>query len=189
MTRLALVFGLLLSLTASAWATPAQILIIRHGEKPATGDNLSPEGEKRAQALVHYFRTNREVTRYGTPVAIFAMKPSGQDPSNRPVQTITPTAISLGLKIHDKFGRDDIKDVADKILSDPKYDGKMVLICWEHDVIPQLASQLGVSPTPDAWPDDVFDWVYEIDYSGKNVSSFRIFSQHLMPGDKAPSEQ
>jgi hypothetical protein len=63
---------LLVSSTA-AWATPAQVLIIRHAEKGASGKDLSSAGDARAQALVGFFENNPEVTQYGTPAAIYAM--------------------------------------------------------------------------------------------------------------------
>jgi hypothetical protein len=168
-----------------AWATPAQVLIIRHGEKPAQGNDLSAKGEKRAQALVGYFETNPEVTQYGTPVAIYAMAPDdSQDPSRRPIETVTPLANSLGLKINTPYARDEVKDLANSILSNSDYDGKMVLICWEHNMIPKLAHKLGVEPKPADWPDAVFDQVWEIDYNGDQVSDFRQYSEHVLPGDR-----
>jgi hypothetical protein len=170
--------------TSSAWATPAQVLIIRHGEKPAQGNDLSAKGEERAKALVSFFKTNPEVTQYGTPVAIYAMAPDdSEDPSRRPIETITPLAESLGLKILTPFARDEVEDLANEILSNPQYDGKMVLICWEHKKIDKLTHKLGVDPEPDEWPDDVFNQVWEIDYSQGQVAHFRQYSQHVLPGD------
>jgi len=175
------IFGI----ASSSWATPAQILIIRHGEKPAQGNDLSAKGEKRAQALVSYFETSPEVTQYGTPVAIYAMAPDdSQDPSRRPIETVTPLADSLGLKINTPYARDEVKDLAESILSNSDYDGKMVLICWEHNMIPKLAHKLGVEPKPADWPDTVFDQVWEIDYNGDQVSDFRQYSEHVLPGDR-----
>ena len=55
-----------------SWATPAQVLLIRHGEKLTTGADLSPDGQKRAKLLVEYFKTNPDVTKFGKPVAIYA---------------------------------------------------------------------------------------------------------------------
>jgi hypothetical protein len=171
-------------MASATWATPTQVLIIRHGEKPAQGNDLSAKGEERAKALVSYFETSPEVTQYGTPVAIYAMAPDdSEDPSRRPIETVTPLADSLGLKILTPFARDEVKDLADEILSNPKYDGKMVLICWEHKKIDKLTHELGVDPEPDEWPDDVFNQVWEIDYSQGQVSHFRQYSQHVLPGD------
>ena len=35
----------------------AVVLVIRHGEKPESGNDLSAEGVERAKAYVHYFET------------------------------------------------------------------------------------------------------------------------------------
>jgi hypothetical protein len=182
------VFFTFFGIISSSWATPAQVLLIRHGEKPSTGDDLSPQGQQRAQAYVHYFETNPEVLEYGTPVAIYAMKAStGSDDADfsyRPVETVTPLAQALGLQVQANYEKDDIQPLVSEIMSNPAYEGKMVLICWEHKVIVDIAAQFGVSPTPETWSGSVYDQVWEIDFSGNQVSNFREFSEHLMPWDQ-----
>jgi hypothetical protein len=184
------VFLTFFGIVSSSWATPAQVLIIRHAEKPDSGDNLSPQGVARAKAYVEYFQTNPAVLQYGTPVAIYAMQASssdgGQDSdlSLRPVETVTPLAQALGLQVQSQFQKDDVQGLVNDILSNADYDGKMVLICWEHKVIQTIAVQFGVTPTPDAWPGSVFDQVWEIDFSGNQVSNFTEFQEHLMPWDQ-----
>jgi hypothetical protein len=182
------VFLTFFAMVSSAWAAPAQVLIIRHAEKPATGDSLSPQGVARAKAYVQYFQTNPAVLQYGTPVAIYAMEASSgeedSDFSYRPVETVTPLAQALGLQVQSQYQKDDVADLVNDIMSNPAYEGKMVLICWEHKVIQSIAVQFGVSPTPDAWPDSVYDQVWEIDFSGDQVSNFTEFQEHLMPWDQ-----
>lgn len=183
-----LLLGLVLSLSVStAWATPAQILIIRHAEKPANGPDLDDQGYQRAKLLVNYFETTPAVLKYGTPVAIYAAEPGDVsrdvDASNRPLETVTPLAQALGLKINDSFTHDQTQEVAQDILSNPAYDGKMVLICWEHKKIIDIVQALGVSPLPGKWPGTDFGTVYEINFSGDQFSSFSQFSEHLMPDD------
>jgi hypothetical protein len=180
-----LVLTLILALTTnSAWATPAQVLIIRHAEKPDSGPDLSPDGYERAQLLVNYFETNPNVTEYGTPVAIYAMRPDKSAlSSNRPVETVTPLAQALGLQIQEKYVRKQTAELVQDILSNPAYEGKMVLICWEHHAISDIVANFGVDPLPAAWPDDDFGSVWEINFSGDQISSFKQFSEHLMPDD------
>ena len=169
----------LLLITTTASATPAQILLIRHAEKPEIGNGLSEDGFKRAQALRHYFETNPAVTKFGTPVAIYAMAPKDEDGSIRAIQTVAPLARDLNLEIHQDFTKKKIKDLAKEILSNPDYDGKMVLICWEHKIIPDIAERLGVDPRPQDWPGSDFSTVFEINYSNNQVSSFKTFSELL----------
>jgi len=169
----------LLFSSSLALATPAQILIIRHGEKPAVGNQLSPRGWQRARALVQYFETNKAVTQYGTPIAIYAMKQDGVDGSVRPIQTVTPLAQDLGKDVKTPYLRDDYAQLVKDILADRSLDGKMVLICWEHKVIPGMAYAFGVRPQPADWSGSDFDTVFEINFSGNQVSSFKTFPEGL----------
>ena len=59
---------------AGAFAGPAQVIIIRHAEKPPVGDDLTPKGRQRAAALVPYFLETPEVLEYKLPAAIYALK-------------------------------------------------------------------------------------------------------------------
>jgi hypothetical protein len=183
----ALFFGPLLAFllsTSNVWAIPAQVLLIRHGEKPAKGPNLSPAGQARASALVQLFENDPRFLAFGTPVAIYAAVPTPADPSKREVETVLPLANSLGLQINENFGRDDFSQAAQEIMTDPDYEGKMVLICWDHTVIPEFVAALGVSTPMPAWPPNVFDRVIEINYNPNGqVTSFYNLPQRLMPGD------
>jgi hypothetical protein len=169
--------------TKDAAASPAQVLLIRHAEKPDQGSNLSQEGELRAQAYVQYFQTSPQVTRFGTPVAIYAMSPSDADSGNRPTETVAPLAQALGLPILNSFAKSDISPLAETVLSNPAYEGRMVLICWEHKMLSKIAGALGVQPEPDKWDSSVFDQVWEIDFSNDQISNFQEFTENLvLPG-------
>ena len=88
-------FLVVLGFSSTSWATPAQVLIIRHAEKPASGPDLSPQGYQHAQELVSYFESNPEVTQYGRPFAIYAMANNSADSGLRPIETVTPLAHAL----------------------------------------------------------------------------------------------
>jgi|SRR5215472_4114289 len=194
---------------------PANVLIIRHGEK--LGDpskngngngngspNLSIQGSARAAAIPSLFvpakpaldcsmmqnatsfsllycsvQLSGDPPRFPTPDFIFATDRSKN--SNRPIETITPLAAALNLHYDSKHADDDYAKVASDILTDPKYAGKTVLICWHHGKIPQLAQALGVSNPPD-WKGHVFDRVWHITYpSGK--AALKDLPQQLLFGD------
>ena len=72
--------------------------------------------------------------------------------------------------------------MAKKVLNDPAYDGKTVVICWVHDYLPQLAEALGVKPKPAPWKNNVFDRVWVITYCGKE-GVLSDLPQKLLPGD------
>lgn len=173
-----LIVALFLFATSSAFAAPAQVIIIRHAEKPSEGNDLSPEGYAHAQRLVSYFQNNKDVTQFGTPAAIYAMNPSKEDGSNRAIETVEPLAKALALEIEHPYVRLQYPNLAADLLSKTEFSGKMVLICWEHKVIPDMAVQFGVSPMPSKWEGDDFTTVYRIDFDESGtVKNFSIFSQ------------
>jgi hypothetical protein len=56
----------------------------------------------------------------------------------------------------------------------------MVLICWVHQQIPAIAQQFGATQAPSSWPgENVYNLVWEIDFSGDQVSGFKQFQQQL----------
>jgi hypothetical protein len=59
----------------------------------------------------------------------------------------------------------------------------VVLICWSHKAIPNLATALGVVDPP-AWHDHVYDRLWIIKFKdGK--AELQIVPQRLMYGDSA----
>lgn len=169
---------------ASAQAGPAQVIIIRHGEKPQSGSDLSPRGYERAQALVGFFQNNPAVTQYGAPAAIYAEKPKPDGSQVRPLETVQPLAESLGLQVNTGYKKADASGLAQAILSDPAYRGKMVLISWEHHMIPAIAQAFGMSQTPD-WANDVFDRAWILNFDGGKPVSLQNVPQRLLPGDSS----
>lgn len=168
-----------------ALAVPAQVIIIRHGEKPATGDNLNVKGQERATALVPYFLNNPALTQYGTPVAIYAAG-SHKNATTRPIQTCTPIAQALGIPVQATYTKKEYESLAQDILNNPQYSGKTVLICWEHKMIPFLTNALGVQPMPAPWPGKVFDRTLVITFKPNGqIASFQNLPQKLLYGDSA----
>jgi len=157
---------------------PKRVLIIRHAEKPdGKGDpNLSKRGYERADALAKVIPEH-----FATPDVLLATKATPN--SNRPAETITPLAEALHLPIVADFSDDQFAELAHEVLTDPKYDGKTVLIAWHHGKIPALASALGVTDAPAVWDPTVFDRVWEIKYEdGK--TKFKSLPQHALAGDE-----
>jgi hypothetical protein len=167
---------------------PGKILIVRHGEKPgdpgvdapSDGTGLSTRGYERAGALAPWL-----VATFGKPDFLFATKLSPH--SNRPVETITPLSGATELKINSDYADDEYDKLASKLASDDKYAGKLVLICWHHGKIPQLATSLGGTPPQSHWPTQIFDRVWVLD--GAKGSSGQIpvqnLPQRLLYGDDA----
>ena len=140
------------------------ILIIRHAEKPARGDQLSAAGNARAQAYVSFFKN---FTLDGQPLKLdYLFASADSKASQRARLTIEPTSKMLGLAIDDQFADAQFQKLADEIRAKPH--GKNILICWHHGEIPQLVQALGADPSrlfpKGKWPDEVFNWVVELRY-------------------------
>ena len=168
---------------APAFAAPAQVIIIRHGEKPPSGPDLDEQGYARAQALVGFFQNNPAVTQFGTPAAIYAMDPKGPNGSMRAIETVTPLAQALGQSIDTDYKRKDIPQLVQDILGNPAYDGKMVLICWEHSVIPDIVDAFGWTSAPQSWAGSSFDRAWVLTFTGDRVTDFVDVPEHVLPGD------
>jgi len=184
---LLIVCGLLLSFS-SAFAYPAQVIIIRHGEKPADPNltQLDPQGCVRAFSLPSFFQTNSVVNQFGPPAAIYSPQLGRDGGTFRPQETISPTAIALHLQIHAQFSEIEFSGVVNDIMNRKEYDGKTVILSWEHHNIPALAKEFGLSLPPEAqvWPGHVFDEAWVIKFSGpRQVSSFQIVPEHVLLTD------
>ena len=147
---------------------PAQIILIRHADKPADpkDPHLSQAGVQRAERLMSFITTDPAMTRFGLPVAVFATRTTKDSNGQRTQETVAPLARALKLPVLTPFLGKDYAALAKLILTNPAYAGKTVLICWNHEEIPQLAAALGVTPEPPKWKGSVFDRVYVISYPG-----------------------
>jgi hypothetical protein len=178
--RLAFVAVIVLLGGQFALSAPAQVVIIRHAEKPPTGDDLNAKGRQRAAALTPYFLETPEVLEYKTPVAIYAQKSTESHKSRRPVDTIKGLAKALNQELI-QYPREDAMVMIKDIMAKPEYEGKMVLICWSHTGIPDMAKAFGVKEVPE-WSGSVYDRTWIITFN-KGVASFKNVPQKLMYGD------
>lgn len=144
------------------------IVAIRHAEKPTAGlGQLNCRGFNRALALPQVL-----IPRYGRPAAIFAPDPAEQvnDRSQtlysylRPLVTIEPTAIALGMPVNAQIGFTDIVRLQTEVTA-PVFANALVYVAWEHLLLNQFAQQMlrsyGKDPStvPD-WPNSDYDRIY-----------------------------
>ncbi len=170
--------------TAVATAQPRQVCIIRHAEKPLEGNHLSLAGRERAAALVPLFLESPELLEFRLPVAIYAQSQKKETSSLRAIETVKPLAESLKLTINEKFNRDQFREMVADVLHNSAYKDRMVLICWEHKIIPEIVKALGVEAGSTKFP-DVYDRVWTVTFRPGQKPAFNDLPQRLMFGDAA----
>lgn len=190
---------------------PAQIYVIRHGEKPADpptpvaaptppfgvdfGGNQSihsllPRGWQRSGALTVLFAPAIGPLQAGllTPTTLFSPDYGKADKTqgHRTYQTIQGLSGRLAVPINSPFAEGQESALASAVIAD--YTG-VVLICWEHQHIPAIAAALPtVSGTqiPTAWPGDRFDVIWSFTLEPEASPSAYVFSQvpqQVLAGD------
>lgn len=171
------------SISSSAFADPAEVILIRHAEKPETGIDLSLRGRERAAALAPYFLESPELLKFKTPVAIYAQRPKNAMSSIRSIETVRPLADALHLKINDTYMRDDFEQMVEEIRRKPEYEGRSVLICWEHKLIPEIARKFEAENVPKTWPDATYDRTWMVKFQHGEKPRCADLPQRLMFGD------
>jgi hypothetical protein len=184
----AVLFASALTFVAHAQDGPKDsvVLIIRHAEDGATGPDLTPSGQQRAEAYKDYFLNFTVDSKRLRPDTVFAAKDSKK--SHRPRLTVEPFAKAANVKIDTRFGNNDSNELAADLRANQQ--GKVILICWRHPYIPALLGALGANPKtflPNGkWPGAVYDWVIllSFDQDGRLIpASSKKIDEHLMPGD------
>ena len=195
----------------NATAPPGTIYIIRHGEKPAdppavasgqappapappfgvdfqgnqNPHSLLPRGWQRSGALVALFAPALGAPQAGlqTPATLLSPSYGSQKKTaeHRTYQTIQGLSERLGIAIVSSYAEGEEAQLAADVVS--SYAG-VVLICWEHDHIPSLASSLSTVPgtvIPQTWSKDRFDVVLDVHAGPRR----RLAPVHLRPGSAA----
>lgn len=161
----------------SASAAGKKIIIIRHGEKPGDGDNLSCKGLNRALALPQVL-----YSKFGLPSAVFVPSINGGKKTStaRMYQTVVPFAVKYNLTVNSKFDVDDAEGLAGAL---KQIEGTS-LVVWEHKNINDIAKALGVQQKL-KWESDDFDgiWIVTLDANGATVT---MDKEGLSPKDACP---
>jgi hypothetical protein len=164
---------LLLFLPLSLLAVPAQVILIRNGETSADHMTLSLKGRERATALVPFFQGTPSVLFYGLPAAIFAPESSRE--------TVACLSDALGVPVTQTPRSSQL--LANELLTNPDYEGKMILVCCPQEQIVDLATKLGAKKAPKKWSKDAFDRLWTITFEDKEKIAFNDLPQKLLYGD------
>jgi len=197
-------FALLLGLVTCGFVSRSladdteTIVLIRHGEKPAEEiGQINSQGLNRALALPDVL-----VAKFHAPNYLFAPgttdkieKSNGQFSYLRPLVTIAPTAIKLGLPVNTDFGYKHTDDLEAELLKD-KYRSAVIYIAWEHHTLDAMVKKMvtdlgGTGITVPEWPREDFDSIFVlIIHTGtdnKKTVEFRVDHEDLKPGTAYPS--
>jgi hypothetical protein len=174
--------------TWGAMAAPplanAVILIIRHAEKPLSGPGLTLAGQQRAEDYVSFFK-NYQIDSH--PLHLdHLIAAADSKRSERPRLTLLPLSAALHLPIDTRFHSKDISALTKALQSKPN--GKIILICWHHEEIPDILRSLGADPTAllpnGSWPNNVYNWVIVLRYDKNGhllATEAQHISEHLLP--------
>ena len=150
--------------TAPAASTLQRIVVMRHGEKPHAGlGQLACRGLARAIALPDVI-----IGKFGAPQFLFAPNPSRRKADSgtlydyiRPLATLEPMAIRLGLPVDVQHGFDQPAGLVRK-LGLQRYVNAFATVAWEHKIAADISRSIvkkygGDAKQVAAWAYDDFD--------------------------------
>ncbi|KPC25653.1 Uncharacterized protein ABJ99_2750 [Pseudomonas syringae pv. cilantro] len=173
------------------------LVFLRHAEKPAMGlGQLNCQGLNRAIELSELLPK-----KYGKADYIFAANPSrhveeGEGDLSysyvRPLMTVGPSAIKLGLPVNIDYGANDTGDLADELMRD-KYHNAIIYTAWSHGYLPELINKVAEEASGkavnlvDDWTNDDFDSVVVVTLKwvdGKATLDYQNHKQNLNNGNE-----
>lgn len=152
-----------------------KIVLIRHGEKPKKGDNLTCQGLNRALALPGVL-----TARFGIPSAIYvpALGLGDSTKHARMFETALPLAVKYNLALNSKFAEKDSAGIAAELLQRKG----VVLVVWEHKAIAPIAHALGVADNTLKWGDEDYDSIWIVSFRD-GVAKLEKSAEGLKPGE------
>ncbi|VVM71625.1 histidine phosphatase family protein [Pseudomonas fluorescens] len=171
------------------------LVFLRHGEKPDGGlGQLNCQGLNRAIDLATLLPE-----KFGKANYVFAANPTrnveeGEFDNSysyiRPLMTISPSAIKLGLPVNINFSANDTSDLADELLHD-KYHNSVIYTAWSHGYLPELINKVAGDATgkkmkiTEDWESGDYDSLYVLTltwHNGKASLQSHVYKQGLDNG-------
>ena len=173
------------------------LVFLRHGEKPVGGlGQLNCQGLNRAMNLATVLPE-----KFGKANYVFAPDPTrnveeGEHDNSysyiRPLMTISPSAIKLGLPVNIKYSANDTHDLADELVED-KYHNSIIYTAWSHGYLPELINRVASEASgekhtiTDDWSGGDYDTLYVLTltwHNGKASLLSRNYKQGLDNGQQ-----
>ncbi|MGQ3892466.1 histidine phosphatase family protein [Legionella sp. CNM-4043-24] len=185
-------------------ATPSEIIVVRHGDKPLEPAakwadvshpslSLNAKGTVRSVVMARYI-----LSKFGKPDYVFATAAANdrhEELSVRNIQTAGPLTTMLaednpeGYKMYFPYTATEYARLSKDLLSDSRYDNKKIVIVWNHHHIPALLNALGIKDKIPVWPQNNFDTVYVLDYAKNGqLSSWKRLDNQYPVSDKVTWE-
>ena len=174
------------------------LVFLRHAEKPAGGlGQLNCQGLNRAIDLASLLPE-----KFGKADYVFAANPTrnveeGEFDNSysyiRPLMTISPSAIKLGLPVNIEFSANDTSALADELLED-RYHNSIIYTAWSHGYLPELINKVAQEAVGDKrtitddWASNDFDTLYVLTltwHNGKATLLSRNYKQGLDNGQES----
>ncbi len=173
-----------INLTLIAFASPQTetIIFIRHGEKPIENEI----GQLNCKGLNRSLKLPKVLTeKYGKPNYIFAPNPNVQIGKNelkysniRPLATIEPTAIFLGMPVNVQYGFNDISGIKKELLT-TLYSDSLIFVSWEHLALVKIVKDIFTEDTKNSsseipdWLSSDYDSIYKLNIV-RSAHSYKI---------------
>lgn len=155
------------------------IVFLRHGEKPSGGyGQLSCQGFNRSLALPAVL-----LAKYGRPNTLYAPNPAVKIPDtagnfyyDRPIATLEPLAVRLGMNIWSKYGYNDIVSLQAALIT-PTKDDMTIFVAWEHAYLQKIVQNImngyGGRAVVPAWISGDYDSLYvvRVTYAGSTITA------------------
>lgn len=173
------------------------LVFLRHGEKPAGGlGQLNCQGLNRAMNLATVLPE-----KFGAADFVFAANPTrnveeGEKDNSysyiRPLMTISPSAIKLGLPVNIKFSANDTSALADELVEN-KYHNAIIYTAWSHGYLPELINKVASEAVGEKhtitqdWSGNDYDTLYVLTltwHNGKASLLSRNYKQGLNNGEQ-----
>ena len=154
------------------------LVFLRHAEKPQGGlGQLNCQGLNRAIDLATLLPE-----KFGKANYVFSANPTrnveeGEFDNSysyiRPLMTISPSAIKLGLPVNIEYSANDTSDLAHELL-DPKYHDSIIYTAWSHGYLPELINTVAEkavgqkAPITEDWKSNDFDSLYVLTLTWHN---------------------
>ena len=171
------------------------LVFLRHAEKPEGGlGQLNCQGLNRAIDL-----STLLPEKFGAADYVFAANPTrnveeGELDNSysyiRPLMTISPAAIKLGLPVNIEFSANDTSDLARELLED-KYHNSTIYTAWSHGYLPELINKVAGKAVgkkqniTDDWESGDYDSLYVLTltwHNGKASLQSQSYKQGLDNG-------